>query len=347
VIRKISLLFFSALLLTALHLEGAPVQLKCLTFNVWHGGRQVSNGMEAIADVIAEVKPDVVCFVETKYANWNSDLNKILKKKGLKYYHDEFSSIDVSFFSKYPIKSMSKIYTNKNSAIKCEIDVNGKSVVVVSMHLDWVGYASNLPRGYNTGSKSYKGWKMIEDANGKPKPVTDIKTILAVNGESLREKQIEEVIKSVEGVHKPVILLGDFNEPSFFDWTEKTKNMFAHNGVVIEWPVTKILHRYGFTDAYRTFYPDEVKNPGITWPSKCGKSKITTWAPKSDDRDRIDYIFYKGDGLKLKSVSIVGPKASFAYKKLTKEKTENESFLAQDIPWPSDHKGLFAEFDLK
>lgn len=37
-------------------------------------------------------------------------------------------------------------------------------------------------------------------------------------------------------------------------------------------------------------YPDEVNYPGFTWPAQ------SSWAPKSDERDRIDYIFYYDNG---------------------------------------------------
>jgi endonuclease/exonuclease/phosphatase family metal-dependent hydrolase len=168
------------------------------------------------------------------------------------------------------------------------------------------------------------------------------------NAESNREKQIAQVIKSVLESKFPVIILGDFNEPSYRDWTEKTKNMFAHNGAIVPWPTTKLLEKNGFKDAFRTFYSDEVKNPGITWPSVMSeKNKITTWTPKSDDRDRVDYIFYKGRKLNLKSVFIVGPKCSFSHNKKTSDNTGNDPFLCSDMLWPSDHKGVFAEFQLK
>ena len=177
--------------------------------------------------------------------------------------------------------------------------------------------------------------------------LSDPKEILRNNAESKKEKQIIDAIASVKGEGAPVIILGDFNEPSFLDWTEKTKDMFAHHGAIVEWPTSKLLYKAGFKDAYRTKYPNEREYPGITWPSEFEKKRKTTWAPKSDDRDRVDYIYYRGDNLKLNSAGIVGPKASYKLGKRTLENTEKDNFILTDMPWPTDHKAVFAELILK
>lgn len=322
--------------------------LRCLTFNIWNGGRHVKNGMEKAANIAKKLDADVVCYIEVNYKKWDKEMLSIYKSKGMNYNVSQVPKSDVCLLSKYPIKSAKEVFHSPNSGVKYELDVNGKIVTVFAIHLDWKGYASNLARGYNSGSKKYPKWKMIDDGNGKPKPITNVKEILKNNAESKRISEISSVIKSASTVKTPIIIMGDFNEPSFLDWTRKTKDMFAHNGVIIEWPATKALHKAGFKDAFREQYPNELLNPGITWPSVFEKkNNKTTWAPKSDDRDRIDYFFFKGKGIKLNSIGIVGPKASFKYSKATTENTENDNFLLPNEPWPSDHKALFAEFILQ
>lgn len=118
--------------------------------------------------------------------------------------------------------------------------------------------------------------------------------------------------------------------------------MFDHNGVVYEWTTTKALSNKGFTDAYRKVYPDEVLNPGITWPSYANNKGSTSWTPKSDDRDRIDFIFYKGNKVEALDAAIIGPKASYAKSILTTDNIGNDHFLADTLAWPSDHKGVYA-----
>jgi endonuclease/exonuclease/phosphatase family metal-dependent hydrolase len=140
----------------------------------------------------------------------------------------------------------------------------------------------------------------------------------------------------------PVILIGDFNEPSCLDWTTNQANLFDHHGVVFEWQTTRTLKNNGFTDAFRQVYPDEARNPGITWPSFATGKPSTSWAAKSDDRDRIDFIFYKGQGLMAQSAALVGPKGSYLKNELTTANTTFENFIADDLPWPSDHKAIFS-----
>ena len=61
----------------------------------------------------------------------------------------------------------------------------------------------------------------------------------------------------------PVFLTGDFNEPSHQDWT--TEAASHHFGKVVSWPVSSRIKETGLTDAYRSYYPDEIAHPGITW----------------------------------------------------------------------------------
>ena len=326
----------------------AQKQLRVLSLNVWHGGRHISGGNDRIADVVETLSPDIVAFSETRMKkgekkSWADIMAEKLAAKKLRYYHSFIEGMDVCVFSKFKILSSQKVFSYNNSALKCEIDVKGTTLAVVAAHLDFQGYASNLPRGYNSGSKAYVGWKMIDNGKGKPKPITDTKIVLENNAESVRGKQIADILKSLREKTVPTIILGDFNEPSCLDWTKKTKNMFAHNGAVVQWPSTKTLIDNGFKDAFREIYPDEVKNPGITWPSSFANTKKkTSWCPESDDRDRVDYIFYRGKGMKVLDAALVGPKGSYANGKFTTENTAHEKFLASDIKWPSDHKGIFA-----
>lgn len=52
-------------------------------------------------------------------------------------------------------------------------------------------------------------------------------------------------------------MTGDFNEPSFLDWTEKqVKHKMAP--FIVPWPTSKLLYDAGFRDSYRVKYPDEV-----------------------------------------------------------------------------------------
>ena len=209
-------------------------ELSFLTFNVWQEGTSVTNGFNQICDVLIETNPDVVCFVEVRnYKNqdWTTKIIKTLAETGHKYYRG-YAGGDVSFISKYPLENGEQIFSNtdKGTIVKFDINVEGKTIIVSGAHLDYTYYASNLPRGYNGG---HPNWKMIDEGKGYPTPFTNIDSIQAYSLKSTRDEAISSFLNSIKSESKPVILMGDFNEPSFLDWTENTKNMFNHNGVVI------------------------------------------------------------------------------------------------------------------
>jgi len=317
-------------------------ELTFLTFNVWQEGTSVPNGFQKICAVILETNPDVVCFTEVRnYKNqdWTTKIIKALARKGQKYFKGYVGG-DVSFISKYPLENGKQIFNDQGTVVNFNLNVDGNIIIVSGVHLDYTFYASNLPRGYNGGDPN---WKMVDDGNGKPLPNKISDSIQAYNLKSTRDEAITSFLNSVKSESKPVVLMGDFNEPSFLDWTENTKNMFDHNGVVIPWRATKKLHQEGFTDTFRTFYPNEITNPGFTWPSYAHEKESTSWTPLADERDRIDYIFFKGNGIKIKAVSIVGPKESYVYNKLETLNTDKEKFEANHLPWPSDHKAIKAK----
>lgn len=75
---------------------------------------------------------------------------------------------------------------------------------------------------------------------------------------------MKSLLELVKSRNRAIIITGDFNEPSFLDWTENK----VDNGMVpfaVEWPTSKLLYEVGFKDSFRVKYPDEVENPGMTW----------------------------------------------------------------------------------
>jgi exonuclease III len=328
-----------------LEAQTSEVDLSLMQFNIWHEGTSVPNGMTYIRDVIQEANPDVVCFVEVRNytGDWTTEIVNDLAAIGMNYNRGYVSGNDVSIISKYPITIEGP---SLNSAVVMfEIDVYGTLVDIGASHLDYTYYACYLPRGYNCGgSPPYDGWDKIGD--GDPEPVTDLAVIEAQNLGSDRDEQIADFINHVSGSSKPVIFMGDLNEPSHKDWTANQANMFDHNGVVFEWHTTKSLSDNGFTDAFREVYPDEVFNPGITWPAVATGTGSTSWTPESDERDRIDYIFYKGVDLTATSAAIVGPKAAYVNDVASTANSENDNFVADQLPWPSDHKGVIATISI-
>jgi endonuclease/exonuclease/phosphatase family metal-dependent hydrolase len=132
-------------------------------------------------------------------------------------------------------------------------------------------------------------------------------------------------ISAMKDENIPLILAGDFNEPSHQDWTEAAAKAGRHP-IKVSWPSTKAFADAGLTDAYRKLYPDEMERPGYTWTN--------TTAPDDpkDHHDRIDFIFYRGKGLLPRSAYIIG------------ESTANADIVI--VPYPGDHRSVAVEFTL-
>lgn len=320
------------------------VELKVLQFNVWQEGTQVTGGFDAIVDEIVRCSADLVMLSEVRNyngVNFTLTLVDALKQKGLVYYQHE--SDDSNLISKYPILSHGYAYelgSDHGSITKSVIDILGTEVALYSAHLDYTHYACYLPRGYSGTT-----WQEL------PAPVSDVNEVLQMNSDSERDEQVQSFISDAlaeQQQGKVILLGGDFNEPSFKDWTVATKDLFDHNGLVVPWHATTMLTDNGFVDAYRELYPNPVTHPGFTWPADNKDKDLShlTWTPKSDERDRIDYIFHYPDArLALNNMVILGPKGSIVRNARVQE-TSDDTFLEPVGVWPSDHKAVLATYTL-
>lgn len=322
---------------------GFAVSLKrvfsMLQLNIWQECTMVKGGYEALVDEIWRLKPDFVTLSEVRNyggVDFTGKLCGSLRDKGVAYY--SYPSEDSGIISRFPIKEFSTVYPLKDDSgtiYRAGVDLGNTKISVYTAHLDWHNYSCYNARGYDGAT-----WK----ETSKPKSAEEI---LKLGSASRRVEEIEAFLKDAEGRMAEgyeILMGGDFNEPSFKDWIQETAQMFDHNGFAVEWPVTKLLDDNGFTDMWRTLYPDPVQNPGITYPSDVPTlpAEKICWAPKADDRDRIDFIFGSRRVKPLEAV-IVGPRASMCRSERTEE-TSADSIATPAGTWFSDHKGILAKF---
>lgn len=339
--RKLLFLVCFLLIAVAGNAKNAD-EFTVLQWNVWQEGTSVPGGYDAIIDEIVRLQPDFVTFSEVRNYNNTRFGDRVvtsLKEKGLQYY--TFYSYDTGLLSKHPITDSLTVYPENNdhgSVYKLTSTVNGHKVAVYTAHLDYLNCAYYNVRGYDGST-----WKEI------PLPKT-VEEVLAMNVASLRDDGIKAFIAEAQkdianGVS--VIIGGDFNEPSHRDWIEENKDMYDHNGMVIPWTVTTLLEQAGFTDSYRHIYPNPLTHPGFTYPADNPLKEPVklTWAPKADERDRIDFIFYKGNGLEAKKAVLFGPKGSIVRNQRVME-TSKDKFITPKGVWPTDHKGLLVTFKI-
>ncbi|WP_233415072.1 endonuclease/exonuclease/phosphatase family protein, partial [Streptomyces sp. N35] len=268
--------------------------LKVLQFNIWLGGSRVDGGRAGIADTIAAVRPDVVLLSESNPQRV-ADLLADLAVRGLAFY-DNANPTDPAVISRFPIVDRASF----PSWSKAVISVDGTEIAVYSGHLEYRYYVNYLPRGYGGGTPapletSEYGWDEIPTG-----PITDVDLITRLNEASGRTAVTKTMLADAAAERRRgrlVILGGDFNEPSFRDWTRRTRNLFDHNGTVVDWSTTRAIEDAGFRDTYREVHPDPVRTPGFTWPSDNPGADPgeLAWAPKADERDRIDFVYYHPD----------------------------------------------------
>lgn len=315
-----------------------------LQWNIWQEGTQVKGGYDAIVDEIVRLKPDFVTLSEVRnYKNtcFCDRIVQSLKQRGETYY--SFFSYDSGLLSRYPITDSLTVFPLKDdhgSIYKMISSIHEHRIAVYTAHLDYLNDAYYNARGYDGST-----WKEI------PIPQT-VCEVLQVNDASLRDDAIRNFIAEAkndiaEGII--VILGGDFNEPSHLDWTRETKDLFDHHGLIVPWTVPLLLDNNGFVDTYRELYPDVLGYPGFTFPADNPQISVErlTWAPKADERDRIDYVFYHPHpAIELIDAVIFGPCSSIVNSKRMPEESKDRFLLPLGV-WPTDHKGLLVTFRLK
>ena len=319
-------------------------ELKVLQINIWQEGTVVPSGFPAIADEIIDKNADIVLFSEVRNYKGTDYIQRILaelKSKGASYFgKSSDEKLDVGLISKFPVADQHALYgkdSGMGGVLKSKIKVGERDFVFYSLHLDYTNYACYLPRGYDGVT-----WKKLEN------PITEVSAIVEANRKSKRDEAICDIIRDVDGEKQSqsFIIAGDFNEPSHLDWTVATKDLFDHRGAVVPWDCSILLEKAGFKDSFRVQYPDPVSHPGFTYPAFNKDVLIDklAWAPTADDRDRIDYVYYRSKlPLKVVKARIVGPAETVKYAKKQEKDSEDEFLLPKGI-WPTDHKALLVTF---
>lgn len=340
--KKFLVLFLSLICTLSVWGKGNK-EFTVLQWNIWQEGTVVENGYDAIVNEIVRLKPDFVTFSEVRNYNHTRFCDRIvqsLAERGETYY--SFFSDDSGLLSRYAITdstTVSPLKDDHGSVYRMVSNIHGHEIAVYTCHLDYLSDAYYDVRGYDGST-----WKE------RPIPES-VREVLEINDASQRDDEIRLFVEAARkdiAAGRIVMIGGDFNEPSHLDWTRETKDLFDHNGFIVPWTVTLILDNNGFIDTYRSFYPSVLDYPGFTFPSDNPLIPVNklTWAPKSDERDRIDYIFYYPyKGLKIKDAVLFGPEESICKAKRVKEQSKDRFIKPLDV-WPTDHKGILITFGL-
>ena len=301
------LLAVASAFVTALHAQTEDESLRVMSYNLHRGGVvMLKQPLSQTAKAIQLAKADIVGIQETRSPRGDK-LEELAKLLG--WNHDMGKGSQ--------ILTRHEIVESLNSGVKLKLD-SGKKAYVFNLHLP---------------SHPYQPYQLLQIRPKWHKHTNDI-TFIKTEAEAIewakkaRGRELTKLlrlIRSIPDKQAPVFVVGDFNEPSHLDWTERAAKADRHP-IKVEYPNSLAMINAGFTDAYRALYPDEMKYPGYTWSSFYKFDDPTT------HHDRIDFVYFKGKGIKLNEVKIVG------------ENQKDADIVIS--PYPSDHRAVVATFKL-
>jgi exodeoxyribonuclease-3 len=301
------LLAVASAFVTALHAQTEEESIRVMSYNIHRGGVvMLKQPLSQTAKVIQSAKADIVGIQETRSPRGDK-LEELAKLLG--WNHDMGKGSQI--LTRY------EILESLNSGVKIKLD-SGKEAYVFNLHLP-----SHPYQPYQLLGIRPKWHKHTNDITFIKTEAAAIEWAKKARGRELTK--LLRLIRSIPDKQAPVFVVGDFNEPSHLDWTERAVKAARHP-IKVEYPNSLAMIKAGFTDAYRVLYPDEMKYPGYTWSSFYKFDDPTT------HHDRIDFVYFKGKGIKLNEVKIVG------------ENQKDADIVIS--PYPSDHRAVVANFKL-
>lgn len=267
--------------------------LKVLSFNIKFDG---ISGLAQVEKLIRSSGADLVGLQES-----NNSTRILAKRLGMHFLQQDKRT---ALLSKFPLEQI----TEKKYGVKVTLE-NGQKVGFLNAHLTSFPYQAHqlchLPQG------------------GGPNLDTEEQAV--DSAQKTRGGEVQTMLKEANDLGLSCIATGDFNEPSFLDWTARAAEA-GRNPIKVDWPASRAYANAGFKDSYRVQYPDEMAHPGNTW------TPDTRPDDPNDHHDRIDYVYYRGQDLTLKNIQVVG------------ESTEFSDIVVS--PYPSDHRAVLATFEV-
>ena len=292
--------------LTPRHTQTEASSVKVMSYNIYRGGTMRGQALSQTARVIQQARADIVGVQETRSPR-GVNAQKLAQLLGWNHHESPGNQVILTRY---------EIVERKRDGIKVKLP-SGHQAYIFNLHLP-----SNPYQPYQLLSirpKWHKHWDT---------PFIKTEAEAIASARKARGKEIAMLLRHIQSLPDkttPVFVVGDFNEPSHLDWTEKAARSGRHP-ISVAYPNSLAMAKAGFTDAWRTIYPDEMKKPGYTW----------TPIMKADDpkthHDRIDFVYFKGKGVSVNETKIVG------------ENKANADVVV--TPYPSDHRAVVATFTL-
>jgi exonuclease III len=293
-VRQSLVVVLAALVLTPAPASAAsdPIKLKVGQFNIEYGGTHVS--FDKVVQAIHEGGAGIVGIEEAQ-----THIPRLARALDWPYFSERLQVV-----SRYPLIDP----PGANGRYLFAEVAPGRVVAIQNVHLP---------------SNPYGPFRIKQGETRKE--------VLAIE-RRLRLPAIRPTLDAARGLMEqgiPVFLVGDFNAPSWRDWTPGMVGVRPQIRYPVRWPVSLAVERAGFVDSYRKVYPNERVHPGLTWWAARPKL-FGGWPSRAAPQDRIDLIYATHDATSTASV-VVG---------------ERGSPLADVgvLPWPSDHRSVVSTF---
>ena len=277
-------------------------KIKIMSFNISAENLCLHNNSKKVLAIIKNENPDILGIQETfchnEETNKYSDINLYNQiSEELHYSCALNEKHHIVIFSKFPIIHISPIY--KGIIINYYNNIIG----IFNIHLTDEPY-----QPFQLNNIEYGDYPFI---------TTEEEAIMYAK--NARQTDIINFINEIELMNSKynlstTIVLGDFNEPSHRDWTNKVAND-KFRPIKVEFPSIKYFETKDFIDSYRHIYPIVNIENDYTWPTN-DTYKI---------KDRIDYILVKSNNFFIKNAEIIG------------EKNYDD--------WPSDHRACICTIE--
>ena len=290
-----------------LHAQADEEVVSVMSYNIHRGGVvMLKQPLSQTAKVIRSAKADIVGIQETRSPRGDK-LVELAKLLG--WNHDMGNGSNI--LTRY------KIIKSLVNGIKVELD-SGREAYVFNLHLP---------------SHPYQPYQLLGIRPKWHKHKFDIEFIKTETeaikwAKKARGREVTKLLRNIRSIsdkQASVFVVGDFNEPSHLDWTARAAKAGRHP-IKVEYPHSLAMTKAGFADAYRTIYSNEMENPGYTW------SAFYKFDDPTTHHDRIDFVYFKGKGIRLNEVKIVG-------------ETRKDADIVIS-PYPSDHRAVVADFRL-
>ena len=297
--RQVLVLFFLVLTAACSDLQdsadnaNALIELRVMTFNIEWGGTNIS--FDNVVKAVRRSGADIVGIQEAE-----GNLQRLAEELGWHYNLRNYA------ISKYPL-----VEPQGADGRYVFVEVSpGKIVALANVHLP----------------SDPGGPEQVRD--GAP-----LEEVLALE-RATRLPTLQPYLAILPALAErgiPVFLTGDFNSPSYQDWTEAAVGTRPFLRYAVDWPISRAVTDAGFRDSWRDVHVDPVTHPGLTWWA--ARPALASYAPGDDDpQDRIDFVWYAGPA-EVRNSIIVGE--------------EGRSDVSVSVtPWPSDHRGVVSTFSV-